>query len=51
MYQQELENYLKKLKDEKFNLNEEDGIFFISFEDWCKNYNKLYITVDFPDNW
>lgn len=51
LYWAELEKYLKSRKDEKFNLNEEDGIFFISFEDWSWNYNKLYITVDFPDDW
>lgn len=50
--QEMLENYVKSLKDDGFKVGDtEDGIFFISFEDFCKNFNKLYITVDFPEKW
>jgi hypothetical protein len=47
-----IKKYVKKLKDDGFNVGDtEDGIFFMSFEDFVKNFNKLYIAVDFPDEW
>ena len=51
-YQEELNQYIGNLeKDEKFGLGDEDGTFLISYDDWSNIYNKLYVTIDFPQDW
>ena len=51
-YQEELNQYIDNLeKDEKFGLGDEDGTFLISYDDWSNIYNKLYVTIDFPQDW
>lgn len=51
-YRSELEAYINKLEpDEQFELGAEDGTFLINYKDWASIYNKLYVTIDFPDHW
>lgn len=51
-YKKELTDYISKLgDDEKFELGAEDGTFLIEYKDWSTIYNKLYVTIDFPDTW
>ena len=38
-------------QNEEFTKLNEDGTFFISYQDWLSIYNKLYVTIDFPDSW
>jgi len=37
--------------DEKFDLDANDGTFFISYEDWKDNFSTLFLNLDFPDEW
>ena len=47
-----LQQYVDKLKkEEKFEIGAEDGTFFINYQDWSHIFNKLYVTIDFPDSW
>lgn len=47
-----LQKYVDGLEDdEKFQIGADDGTFFISYDDWANIFNKLYVTIDFPDNW
>jgi hypothetical protein len=52
-YRKDLEKYISKLeKDEKFNLDDDDdGIFFMTYEDWRDNFSTVFINVDFPEAW
>ena len=42
---------IKKNGYSQFEIGAEDGTFFIKYDDWSKIFNKLYVTIDFPDNW
>ena len=37
--------------DEQFNLDADDGTFFISYDDWKDNFSTLFLNLDFPDEW
>lgn len=37
--------------DEQFDLKANDGQFFINYKNWRYYYNKLFVAVDFPDDW
>ena len=51
-HREQIEKHISTLEDDdQFTIGEEDGIFFMSFEDWSEHYTKLYICVDFPDSW
>jgi hypothetical protein len=61
-YKSTILRYIEKLdKDERFNpFNEvhfgiqpgaDDGIFFMSYEDWRDNFSTVFINIDFPDAW
>ena len=52
MYRNLLQEYVNNLEpDERFNIGDDDGTFFMLYEDWSKIFNKLYVALDFPDNW
>jgi len=38
-------------EDEKFNLQDEDGTFLIDYKNFRDIYNKLFVAIDFPDEW
>jgi hypothetical protein len=51
-YKAELNNYMAQLpEDEQFNLQEEDGTFLIDYKNFRDIYNKLFVALDFPDDW
>jgi hypothetical protein len=51
-YKEELQAYVNSLEsDEQFEIGAEDGTFFIDYENWSTIYNKLYVTIDFPESW
>ena len=37
--------------DERFELDANDGTFFMEFGDWKDIFSTLFLNVDFPDNW
>lgn len=44
--------YIETLEeDEKFDVDADDGTFFISFSDWKENFSTLFINIDFPEDW
>jgi len=36
---------------EKFDMNANDGKFFMEFDDWVRVFHNLYICYDFRDSW
>lgn len=44
-YIDELEN------EEKFDMNADDGLFFMNYKSFRQVFNKLFVAVDFPDDW
>jgi len=37
--------------DEQFDMEADDGIFFIHYDDWKDNFTALFVNIDFPENW
>ena len=37
--------------DEQFDLDEDDGTFFIPYEEWKDIFSALFLNLDFPDHW
>lgn len=37
--------------DDWYQVGEQDGIFFIHYEDFISLYNKVFIAVNFPNSW
>jgi len=51
-YKPQLEEYVQSLPpDEQFDLDADDGTFFIPFDEWKDNFSTLFINIDFPDEW
>ena len=51
-YRNMLEDYIHSLPpDEQFELDADDGTFFMSFEDWRDHFSTLFLNNDFPDHW
>ena len=51
-YRHMIQAYIDGLpKDEQFDMDADDGTFFISFEDWIDNFTTLFLNNDFPDHW
>lgn len=38
-------------EDEQFDLNAEDGLFFMNFQLFRQVYDKIFIAQNFPDEW
>jgi len=52
IYRPQLEAYVHSLPpDEQFDLDADDGTFFIPYEDWKDNFSTLFLNLDFPDEW
>ena len=51
-YGKELEKYVKSLPvDEQFELDADDGTFFMEYSEWKDIFSTLFLNVDFPDEW
>ena len=51
-YRTVLTNYIKTLPDEEhFKLDDDDGKFFMHYDDWKDTFTNLFINNDFPDDW
>ena len=51
-YRNMIQAYIDGLpKDEQFDMDADDGTFFISFEDWTDHFTTLFLNNDFPDHW
>jgi hypothetical protein len=51
-YKEVLEAYIKTLDvDEQFGLEDDDGTFFMSFDDWKQTFSTIFVNIDFPDSW
>ena len=37
--------------DEKFELDADDGTFFMEYDEWKDIFSTLFLNVDFPDSW
>ena len=47
-----LEEYNDKLdEDEELDLDADDGVFFMSFDDFINNFSTLFVNFDFPEEW
>jgi hypothetical protein len=38
-------------EQERAEVNFNDGTFFMTFEEWLKNYTSLFVAVNFPSTW
>jgi hypothetical protein len=48
----ELEDYIDNLPpDDQFDLDADDGIFIMHYDDWKENYSTLFLNLDFPEDW
>jgi len=51
-YSHLIQSYIDSLPpDEKFKLGDDDGTFFMCYDDWKDNFSTLFLNVDFPDHW
>jgi len=37
--------------DEQFDLDADDGTFFMEYSEWKDIFSTLFLNVDFPDEW
>lgn len=38
-------------EEERFDMNADDGLFFMNYKSFRQVFNKLFIAQDFPDEW
>jgi hypothetical protein len=38
-------------EEEQFDPEDDDGTFFMSFDDWKDNFSTLFLNIDFPEDW
>jgi hypothetical protein len=51
-HREEIQEYIDKLEfDERFEIDAEDGTFLIDYVNWASIYNKLYVAIDFSEQW
>jgi hypothetical protein len=51
-HREEIQEYIDKLDfDERFEIDAEDGTFLIDYANWASIYNKLYVAIDFSEQW
>lgn len=51
-YQSVIQSYINSLPpDEQFEIDADDGTFFMHYDDWIDNMSTLFINIDFPDAW
>jgi len=44
--------YIDKLPpDEQFELDADDGTFFMIYDDWRDQFSTLFLNLDFPEDW
>ena len=44
--------YIKTLHpDEWFELDADDGTFFMHYDDWKDQFSTLFLNIDFPEDW
>lgn len=47
-----LRKYIQSLPpDEQFELDADDGTFFMPYSEWKEIFSTLFLNVDFPDQW
>lgn len=47
-----LKKYIEHLPpDEQFDLDADDGTFFMPYSEWKEIFSTLFLNVDFPDQW
>ncbi len=47
-----VQDYINSLPpDEQFDMNAEDGAFFIHYDDWKEHFSTLFLNNDFPEDW
>lgn len=48
----QLEDYIESLPpDDQFELDADDGIFMMHYDDWKENFSTLFLNLDFPEDW
>lgn len=51
-YKKHIQEYINTLPpEEQFDMDADDGIFFIHYDDWKDNFTALYVNIDFPEDW
>jgi len=51
-YKGVLDEYINSLPpDEKFDMDADDGIFMMHYDDWRDNFSTLFLNIDFPEDW
>lgn len=51
-YQAIIQNYIHSLPpDEQFDMDADDGMFFMHYDDWRDNFSTLFMNIDFPEDW
>ena len=51
-YKNMIQAYINELPpDEQFEIDADDGTFFMSYEDWTDHFSTLFLNNDFPDEW
>jgi hypothetical protein len=51
-YEKVILRYIKTLPpDEQFNLDDDDGMFLMHYDDWKDNMSTLFLNCDFPEDW
>lgn len=47
-----IQGYINSLPpDEQFDMDADDGTFFMNYEDWRDSFSTLFLNNDFPDQW
>jgi len=51
-YEKQLKEWIETLPpDDQFDMGADNGIFFISYEDWRDTFSTLFVNIDFPEDW
>ena len=51
-YQGVIQEYINSLPpDEQFDMDADDGMFLMHYDDWRDNFSTLFMNIDFPDDW
>jgi hypothetical protein len=52
LHRRMIQAYIDSLApDEKFDIDADDGTFFMSYEDWRDHFSTLFLNNDFPEDW
>lgn len=51
-HRQKIEDFKNEMEaDEQFEIDAEDGLFFMNYKSFRECFDKMFIAINFPDHW